>query len=407
MTDVKENVKKISADIRENERYIQERCENCVDILIRPMRLGDEHKVDCLMVYIEVAVSNMMLDDSAIGKMINHFWEIPPEKIPEFMQNNSLGIADVQKLNDMNEVFGAILSGNAVFFIDGYDKAMKISSRGYPNMGVSEAESEKVLRGSREGFSDSVKTNSALVRKRLRDTRMKVEEYQMGVRSNTVLQILYIDDLVHEELLEQIKERIEEYEIDGVLDSGMLEQLTEEPWYSPFPQYQVTERPDRAALELLNGKVVLLCDNSPSALILPGSFSGFMESSEDWYHHFEMASFLRILRYLALLTAMLLPGLYLAVIRFHTQILPANLLLSFAEAREGVPFTSVTELILLELAFELIQRSRGTCTRRTWKCNRNRGRSDHRRCGSECKSCKSYCRDDRSADSIRFHGDSG
>ena len=355
MTDVKENVKKISADIRENERYIQERCENCADILIRPMRLGDERKVDCLMVYIEVAVSNMMLDDSAIGKMINHFWEIPPEKIPEFMQNNSLGIADVQKLNDMNEVLGAVLSGNAVFFIDGYDKAMKISSRGYPNMGVSEAESEKVLRGSREGFSDSVKTNSALVRKRLRDTRMKVEEYQMGVRSNTVLQILYIDDLVHEELLEQIKERIEEYEIDGVLDSGMLEQLTEEPWYSPFPQYQVTERPDRAALELLNGKVVLLCDNSPSALILPGSFSGFMESSEDWYHHFEMASFLRILRYLALLTAMLLPGLYLAVIRFHTQILPANLLLSFAEAREGVPFTSVTELILLELAFELIR----------------------------------------------------
>ena len=244
MTDVKENVKKISVDIRENERYIQERCENCADILIRPMRLGDEHKVDCLMVYIEVAVSNMMLDDSAIGKMINHFWEIPPEKIPEFMQNNSLGIADVQKLNDMNEVFGALLSGNAVFFIDGYDKAMKISSRGYPNMGVSEAESEKVLRGSREGFSDAVKTNSALVRKRLRDTRMKVEEYQMGVRSNTVLQILYIDDLVHEELLEQIKERIEEYEIDGVLDSGMLEQLTEEPWYSPFPQYQVTERPD-------------------------------------------------------------------------------------------------------------------------------------------------------------------
>ena len=355
MTDVKENVKKISADIRENERYIQERCENCADILIRPMRLGEERKADCLMVYIEVAVSNMMLDDSAIGKMINYFWEVPPEKIPEFMQNNSLGIADVQKLNDMNEVFGAILSGNAVFFIDGYDRAMKISSRGYPNMGVSEAESEKVLRGSKEGFSDSVKTNSALVRKRLRDTRMKVEEYQMGVRSNTVLQILYINDLVHEELLEQIKERIEEYEIDGVLDSGMLEQLTEEPWYSPFPQYQVTERPDRAALELLNGKVVLLCDNSPSALILPGSFSGFMESSEDWYHHFETASFLRILRYLALLTAMLLPGLYLAVIRFHTQILPANLLLSFAEAREGVPFTSVTELMLLELAFELIR----------------------------------------------------
>ena len=350
-----EEAHKILINLRENEKYLREQCSNCADILIRPMRLGDERKTDCLMIYIEVAVSNMMLDDSAIGKMINHFWEIPPEKIREFLQNNSLGIADVQKLESMDEVISAVLAGNAVFFIDGYDKAMKISSKGYPDMGVSEAESEKVLRGSKEGFSDSVKTNSALVRKRIRDTRLKVEECQSGVRSNTVVQILYIEDLVHEEFLEQIKSRLEEYKIDGVFDNGMLEQLTEEPWYSPFPQYQVTERPDRAALELMNGKVVILCDNSPSALILPGAFSSFMESSEDWYHHFEMATFLRVLRYLALLTATLLPGLYLAVIRFHTQILPTNLLLSFAEAREGVPFSSVTELILLELSFELIR----------------------------------------------------
>ena len=346
---------RISSNLRDNEVYIRKQCENCADILVRPMRLGEDRKVDCLMVYIEVTVSNMMLDDSAIGKMINHFWKIPPEKIQDFLKNNSLGIADVQKLENMDEVFGAILSGNAVFFIDGYNKAMKISSKGYPDMGVSEAESEKVLRGSREGFSDSVKTNSALVRKRIRDTRMKVEEYQSGVRSNTTIRILYIEDLVHEELLEEVKNRLEEYKIDGILDSGMLEQLTEKPWYSPFPQYQVTERPDRTALELLNGKIALLCDNSPSALILPGAFSSFMESSEDWYHHFEMATFLRILRYLALLTATLLPGLYLAVIRFHTQILPTNLLLSFADAREGVPFSSVTELVLLELAFELIR----------------------------------------------------
>ena len=299
--------RKVSANLRENEKYLRSRLENCADILIRPMRLGENHKVDCLMVYIEVAVSNMML------------------------------------------------TGNAVFFIDGYDKAMKISSKGYPSMGVMEAESEKVLRGSREGFSDSVKSNSALVRKRLRDTRLKVEEYKIGVRSHTLTQVLYMDDLVHEELLEKVKERLEEFQIDGILDSGMLEQLTEDVWYSPFPQYQTTERPDRAVQEILNGKVVILCDNSPEALILPGNFNSFMESSEDWYHRFEMASFLRILRYLAVIMATILPGLYLAVIRFHTQILPSSLILSFAEAREGVPFSSVVELIFLELAFELIR----------------------------------------------------
>ena len=350
-----EKSRKVSANLRENEKYLRSRLENCSDILIRPMRLGDKHKVDCLMVYIEVAVSNMMLDDSALGKMINHFWEISPEDIQEFVRHNSLGIADVKKLENLDESIDAMLAGNAVFFIDGYDKAMKISSKGYPSTGVMEAESEKVLRGSREGFSDSVKSNSALVRKRLRDTRLKVEEYKIGVRSHTLTQVLYMDDLVHEGLLEEVKERLEEFQIDGILDSGMLEQLTEDVWYSPFPQYQTTERPDRAVQEILKGKVVILCDNSPEALILPGNFSSFMESSEDWYHRFEMASFLRILRYLAVIMATVLPGLYLAVIRFHTQILPSALILSFAEAREGVPFSSVVELIFLELAFELIR----------------------------------------------------
>ena len=346
---------KISANLRENEKYLRERLENCSDILIRPMKLGDHHKVDCLMVYIEVAVSNMMLDDSAIGKMINHFWEISPDQIQEFVRNNSLGIADVKKLKDMEEAISALLTGNAVFFMDGYDKAMKISSKGYPGMGISQAETEKVLRGSKEGFSDSVKSNTALVRKRLRDTRLKVEEYYVGVRSHTLVQVLYMDDLVHEELLTEVKERLEKFEIDGILDSGMLEQLTEDTWYSPFPQYQTTERPDRTVQEILNGKVAVLCDNSPEALILPGNFNSFMESSEDWYHRFEMASFLLLLRYLAVLMTTILPGLYLAVIRFHTQVLPTNLILSFAEAREGVPFSSVVELIFLELSFELIR----------------------------------------------------
>ena len=196
---------KISSNLRENEAYIRKRCKNCADILIRPMRLGDGPRVDCLMVYIEVAVSNMMLDDSAIGKMVNHFWEISPEQIQDFIRNNSLGIADVKKLPDMEAAFGALLAGNAVFFMDGCNQAMKIASKGYPNMGVSGVETEKVLRGSREGFSDAVKVNSALVRKRIRDTRLKVEERTVGIRSQTMVQILYIEDLVREDLLEEVK----------------------------------------------------------------------------------------------------------------------------------------------------------------------------------------------------------
>lgn len=319
------------------------------------MTLGELRKTECLLIFIEGTLSNVMLDDSALGKLLGYFQELSPDQMRESLRGNGLGIADVEELSGMEEALLAMLAGNAVFFMDGYSRALKISGKGYPDMGVSEVESEKVLRGSKEGFSDSVKTSSALIRKRIRDTRLKVEERVIGVRSHTTLQLLYVEDLVHPRLLLEIRERLETFEIDGILDSGMLEQLTEEAWYSPFPQYQTTERPDRAAQELLNGKAVLLCDNSPVALILPGAFSGFMESSEDWYNRFEVVSFLRALRYLAMGVAMLLPGLYLAVIRFHTQILPVNLILSFAQAREGVPFSSVAELVFLELAFELIR----------------------------------------------------
>lgn len=319
------------------------------------MRLGDERKVDCLIVYLEVAVSNMMLEDSVIGKLINHFWEIPPSQMKEFLKNNSLGISDVKELPTLEEAVEAMLAGNAVFFMDGYDQAVKIAGKGYPAMMVGKAETEKVLRGSKEGFTDSVKINSALIRKRVKDTRLKVVERQMGVRSNTMLQLLYVEDLVQEDLLSEIQRRLDQFEIDGIFDSGMVEQLTEEVWYSPFPQFQSTERPDRAAMELLEGRIVLLCDNSPMALLLPTTFHSFMTSSEDMYNRFEMVSFVRMLRYLAVLTAVLLPGLYLAVIRFHTQVLPANLILSFAEARAGVPFSSVVELVFLELSFELIR----------------------------------------------------
>ena len=111
---------KVSAVVKENEAYIRRQCEHCDDIVIRPMRLGDERKVDCLVVYIEVAVSNMMLEDSVIGKLMNHFWEIPPDRMKEFLKNNSLGISDVKELSTMEEAVKAMLAGNAVFFMDGY-----------------------------------------------------------------------------------------------------------------------------------------------------------------------------------------------------------------------------------------------------------------------------------------------
>ena len=288
------------------------------DIKKKEMQLGLERDVGCFLAYVEVTGGSFLFEKSVIGKMLNEFCDV-------------------------------------ILFVDGFDKAMKIPDKGYPNMGVTQPDSEKVIRGSKEGFADSIKVNTALIRKRLRTPKLKVKELKMGTRTNSNVDIVYMEDLVYPKLLEEVERRLNQYEIDGILDSGVVEQLSEEKWYSPFPQFQTTQRPDRAAMAILEGRVVLLVDNSPVGLILPTDYNSFIKTSDDMYNRWEIASFGRMLRYLAAFFAMTFPGLYLAVTNFHTQVLPTTLLLSFAAARQGVPFPAVVEVLIMEIAFELLR----------------------------------------------------
>ena len=328
--------RKVSASLKENEAWLNKQCDGCADILLHRMKLGREVDVDALLVYVEVTVANTLLEDSLIGRLLNRLREIPSEALADVLDSNALGVSDMMTFGEMEQAMAALLAGNGVLFLDGYPKAVKISAKGYPAMTIQKAETEKTLRGSRESFTESVKLNEALIRKRIRSTGLKIEETSLGGRSDTVTALVYMEELIYPEILEKIQAEIRQWEIDGILDTGMLEQLCQKHWLSPFPQFETTERPDRAAMEALNGRIVFLCDNSPTALLFPTTFNDFMQVSEDRYNWFGMVTFLRILRYLAMAAALLISGTYLAVICFHTQILPTNLLLSFAEARKGV-----------------------------------------------------------------------
>lgn len=320
----------VSRVLEENKKWAEDTFEKCDDILKRQVYVGDG-KREGFLVYVEVAVSNLMLEEHVIG------------------------LSDVQPLSTYEEARAALLAGNAILFLQGDDTVYKISSKGYPGLGVSKAESEKVMRGSKEGFTESEKLNVALIRKRIRDPRMKVVEQTIGSRSHTMTALVYMEDLIYPDLLDTIKERMNAYEIDGILDSGMLEQLTEKHWLSPFPQFQSTERPDRAASAVLEGRVVLVTDHSPTALIFPSDYNSFFQTSDDWYNRFEIATFARMLRFFAAILAMSFPAIYVAVTTWHTSLLPTNLVLSMAAARQGVPFPSLGEVLLMEISFELIR----------------------------------------------------
>lgn len=325
------------------------------DIKKKTMQLGINKDIKCFLAYIEVTGGSFLFEKSVVGKLLNQFCAMSKAEALENLEKNAFGISDMTTFETVEEAVAGMFTGDVILFVDGFDKAFKIPDKGYPAMTVQAPESEKVIRGSKEGFVDSVKVNTALVRKRLRTPKLKVKELKAGTRSQTNIDIVYMEDLVYPSLLKEVEDRIGRYEIDGILDSGMIEQLSEEKWYSPFPQFQTTQRPDRAAMAILEGRIVVFADNSPSGLIVPTDYNSFIKTSDDMYNRWEIASFGRLIRYIASFFAMTVPGLYLAVTNFHTQVLPTTLLLSFAAARQGVPFPAVVEVLLMEIAFELLR----------------------------------------------------
>ena len=348
-------MEQITTSLEKNKKGFQDIFHDCADIKMQKMHIGAEQQVACLVAYIEITGGDIVFEQSLVGKLLNSLSDCDQREICRRLDANALGLSDAAPFTTLQEAAEGLLTGDTILFVDGWNKALKIPDKGYPQMSIGEADSEKVIRGSNEGFCDSIKANTALIRKRIRSTKVKVREKTLGVRSQTKVDLVYMEGIAHESLLAEIERRLESYEIDGVLDSGIIEQLSEDKWYSPFPQFQTTQRPDRAAMSILEGRVVLLSDNSPIALILPTDYNSFIRTSDDYYSRWEIASLGRILRYLASFFAMTLPGLYLAVCNFHTQILPTNLILSFVAARQGVPFPGVVEVLLMELSFELLR----------------------------------------------------
>lgn len=343
----------LSKDIEKNKIEIKKRFSDCDDLTFREMRIGKNREIKAFVCYIEVNVSNALIQ--ALGGLITYLQTLPDDQILQAVEVNAFGLSDAKPFASVNEAIRGVLTGDAVFFLDGFAGALKIPDQGYPKMGVSESDTEKVVRGSNESFTESEKANTALIRKRIRNTGLKVKEFQVGERSYTNVAIVYIEGLADPKVIEETKKRLTKYDIDGVLDSGVMEQLAEEKWYSPFPQFLSTRRPDRAAMSVLDGKVVVLVDNSPLALVVPADVNSFLKTTDDYYNRFYMASFARIIRYVSAFFALTLPGLYLAMTNFHTQILPTPLLLSFWEARIGVPFPAALEVLLMELSFELLR----------------------------------------------------
>lgn len=344
----------ISPVLSETMKRVQADFTDCADVVMKELYVGKNH-YPIYMVYMDSMIARDLVETDILKMLMFSMGEVPKEKPLEFIRDYGMTTADVKADSNYYSALKSMMSGDTLIFVDGSAQVLVLDSKGYPNRGVQSAESEVAIHGPKDSFTESMRVNTVLIRRRIRDTRLKSVQLVKGVRTKTDISIMYMDDLVQTDILEELQRRLDNFEIDGIFDSGSLEQLLEKEWYSPFPQFQSTERPDKASSALLEGRIVVVADNSPEVLILPAVAGCFYQAADDYYNRWDIACFTRILRYIASILAFSLPGLYIAIASFHPEVFPTSLALSFAASRQGVPFPLAVEVLLMELAFELLR----------------------------------------------------
>ncbi|WP_138495069.1 spore germination protein [Paenibacillus pinistramenti] len=267
----------------------------------------------------------------------------------------SLPSADLQKKATLDDVIASVLSGSVVFLADNTSYALSVSIPGGLRRSVEEPTSQSVIRGPKEGFTEELSTNMALIRRKLKTPDLRMEVRQIGTYTQTRVAVAYIQGIAQDSVVEEVRRRIDSINTDSILESNYIEEMIQDAPLSPFPTIMNTERPDAVAASLLDGQVAVLIDGTPFALLMPVTFFKFFQSSEDYYQRYDLATFLRVLRIMTFLVALLLPSLYIAITTFQQEILPMTMLITLAAQREGTPLPALLEAFIMELTFEVIR----------------------------------------------------
>lgn len=264
-------------------------------------------------------------------------------------------ISSIRTVSDFGDVENAILRGESVLFTEGRIEAGAYDTKGWPQRAIEDPQLESSLKGAHQGFLETGQQNLSLLRRYIPNRELRILEQIIGRRGKTQLWIMYLEDLAHPEVLQELKERIGKIDVDAVINTGELAEYIEDNPYSPFPQFILTERPDSAVSQLLQGRFVIVVDRSPSVIIAPATFISFFQSVDDYSMRWLIASFIRLLRFLAFIIALHLPAIYIAFISFNYEVVPLQLYISIAESRERVPFPPLLEAMLMEITLEMMR----------------------------------------------------
>ncbi|WP_042373949.1 spore germination protein [Neobacillus jeddahensis] len=297
----------------------------------------------------EILKPLMYVPEHLIGR------EKPLTLLMDIIMNEALYHSQAGTEKRIDLLIEALLLGKTVIFIEGLKEAIQIETKDVEKRSIAQPETEQVILGPREGFIENIATNIALLRYRLPTADFQVKTMKIGRLTKSTVAYCYLKGIASETVIKEVEKRLSEIDIDAILDVGYLEQFIEDNPFSPFPQTQSTERPDRTVANLIEGRVAILVDGSPFALLVPVVFNQFYQTTEDYSSRFLMGSFVRMARIVALVFSLIFPSLYVSFISFNPELLPTEFAVAVAGGRAGVPYPAVVEVLLIEVAMEVLR----------------------------------------------------
>ncbi|WP_299512424.1 spore germination protein [uncultured Rummeliibacillus sp.] len=343
----------LEKSLEDNIQTIKKILGSPADLIIRKSSIGIiEHKF--AMIYMKGLVN-----EEQVNNNILRILELNKKDIQGNLFNTvyeeMIALTEIKKSQKLDQVIKTLLSGDTVVLLDNCDLAIQLGTSGGEFRAIEEPQSEAVIRGSRSGFVENLKFNLALLRREIKDPNLRINMMEVGKHSNQKVAICHIEGQVKQEIVDEVVQRLKTINVDFAPDSGFIEQWIEDSNLSPFPQILDTERPDRVAYNLLKGKVSIIVEGSPFALLMPITIGDSLKTIEDYNQRWLISTLLRFLRFVSFYMTLFLPALYVALVSYHPELIPTQLLFTIAASREGVPFPSLVEALLIALFYEILQ----------------------------------------------------
>ncbi|MEO2213057.1 spore germination protein [Paenibacillus amylolyticus] len=344
---------KFSKQIVRNIDLICDFMGNSSDFVVREITIGRNHAA---LFYLDGMVDMQKVQDNVIRPLHEFAYSDSDEMSLPFLKNSILDVGEASLVQSFEDALDQILSGGVLLLLDGIDEGLVISLPGWEERSITESKAQPVIRGPQESFTETLRTNTTMVRRRVKDTRVRLTNVKVGEKTKTDISVMYMDGIADQDMVLNLISRLKSMSVDRVLEGEYLEEsLTEKKQFTIFPIFYNSDRPDSIAAGVMEGKIAIFVDGTPFVILAPAVFVDFIQSAEDYYQSYIYSSIIRILRYISLGICMLAPAIYVALTTFHQDMIPTVLLLSLSAQREGVPFPAFVEAIIMEVIFEILR----------------------------------------------------